>query len=1302
MRVRLMPVIFAIFIILTGCKEKTKRTLSLSLTSGETTVSADTGKVQIIAELKDENGIGIEGAVLSFETSGGTLSELIEMGNGKYSVWLIGLNNTALSPVSVTGRYENLSQTISITIVPGAPYSLDLLWEPVEVNADSGEVNFTAKIRDYNGNPVNDVEVSFTSSYGNFSEVNNSGNGEFRTSLNGLKDTSRSPVRVTCRAGSIQKVAEVKIKPGALNGFAISPVLDPQYVNEPFSVVLLAIDKNKNLVTDFTGRVNISPSDPGVAVTPSLSAPFSGGVLRQENIRISGTSSALTLRFDNGAGVYALTNPFDVINVPSVDHFTIDAIPSPQIAGEPFIIRVVARDSGNGIVANFNGTVSISDTTGTISPSLSGKFSKGVLTQDVYITKAMTGVTITVNGSTGGSGVSNAFDVNPSPMDHFEFASISSPQILNSPFSIMVTSVDAYGNIVRSFNGTVDITDTTGTIVPSTSTNFIDGALLQQVKIGKLAVQDVITVKDNAGHSGQSNPFEVATVNLDHFTISPISNPQTAGASFTIMIEAKDSTNATVTQFNGTVTLRDNTKTIEPVISKPFVSGVLIQDIKIYKAITNNTITVSWNGKTGMSNTFDVVPSSLNRFLFSQITSPIISGQPSSITIEAVDLYGNRVNYNGTVNFSDLTGTISPGTSNNFTNGILTQNITISKTIQSDIIIASDAGITGTSNAFEVKHGPLDHFSFDADPVTPGIQGISSPQRNGSPFTIRVYARDAMEQLVNDFNGTVSLTDLTGTITPVSGVFNNGILTLSVTINANRNGNTITVTDGQGHTGVSTAFDVSSGLQVLCFDIDPIGTPQIAGQPFQITVTARKSDCNGVPDNSFNGTVNLIDSSGTLKPYISGSFTNGVLNQIVTVERAGSDQITIEGAGLIFQSNPFTVLPGGLDHFTLSQITSPQQVDIPFGITVTAVDAFNNRVTGFNGTVRITDRSGSLNITSNPFIFGNLNQNVSITKVLNGDHLLIDDLSGHTGSSNAFDVVPRPLDHFAISNILSPQIEDEPISITIVAQDATGRTVTTFDGNVSFEDTTGSISPPVSDYFIGGVLTQDVKIGIPTSNTAITVSDGAGHTGQSNAFAVEPSYAGVAGYEIDLIPTPQVAGTDFTIKIRAVDSQGEVVSGFSGYVNITDSTGTITPETSGSFVNGVVSEQVRITRADKNVTIRVRDVAGNTGTSNPFNVIPGALDHFAIANIADQKVNVPFTISVTALDAYNNTVSGFNGTVNIIDLTGTIQPTTSAPFSGGILSQEVTIGAQSPADIITVVEPGSGATGTSNFFAVQP
>ncbi|HPP12572.1 MAG TPA: PQQ-binding-like beta-propeller repeat protein, partial [bacterium] len=91
------------------------------------------------------------------------------------------------------------------------------------------------------------------------------------------------------------------------------------------------------------------------------------------------------------------------------------------------------------------------------------------------------------------------------------------------------------------------------------------------------------------------------------------------------------------------------------------------------------------------------------------------------------------------------------------------------------------------------------------------VSPISSPQKTGVAFLLKITARDRSGQLYRQFNGVVSLSDLTGTISPAStGNFTEGYWEGNVTINAVKAGNVITVA-AQGKSGSSNAFDVVGG-----------------------------------------------------------------------------------------------------------------------------------------------------------------------------------------------------------------------------------------------------------------------------------------------------------------------------------------------------------------------------------------------------------------------------------------------------------------------------------------------------------
>src|SRR6185369_401552 len=88
-------------------------------------------------------------------------------------------------------------------------------------------------------------------------------------------------------------------------------------------------------------------------------------------------------------------------------------ISSPQGTGAPFNIGMTAQDQFNNTATNFSGTVNLTTTAGTISPTVSGAFAAGLRTQTVTVSATGTSRTITAT-RTGGTqtGTSNPFDVN--------------------------------------------------------------------------------------------------------------------------------------------------------------------------------------------------------------------------------------------------------------------------------------------------------------------------------------------------------------------------------------------------------------------------------------------------------------------------------------------------------------------------------------------------------------------------------------------------------------------------------------------------------------------------------------------------------------------------------------------------------------------------------------------------------------------------------------------------------------------------------------------------------------------------
>ncbi|MFC1928039.1 hypothetical protein ACFLXK_00365 [Chloroflexota bacterium] len=92
-----------------------------------------------------------------------------------------------------------------------------------------------------------------------------------------------------------------------------------------------------------------------------------------------------------------------------LDHFDFSFIEN-QAAGIPFTITITAKDSDNVTVTTYNGTNTLSDRTGTISPSQTGAFNQGVWTGNVTIDWSQYGIVINTTGD-GKQDTSNSFDI---------------------------------------------------------------------------------------------------------------------------------------------------------------------------------------------------------------------------------------------------------------------------------------------------------------------------------------------------------------------------------------------------------------------------------------------------------------------------------------------------------------------------------------------------------------------------------------------------------------------------------------------------------------------------------------------------------------------------------------------------------------------------------------------------------------------------------------------------------------------------------------------------------------------------
>ncbi|MBC7194322.1 MAG: hypothetical protein H5U37_01495, partial [Caldisericia bacterium] len=1012
----------------------------------------------------------------------------------------------------------------------------------------------------------------------------------------------------------------------------------------------------------------------------------------------------------------------------TVDHFEFSLITSPQTAGVPFTVTIYAKDSSGMVVTSFNQQVNISSspTMGVSTNPSPVVFVNGGWTGSITLNTPSTAVKlIATYGSV--TGESNVFALQGT-LNHFSFSYIPSPQKVGQSFFVEITARDGNENIVSNFIGDVSLTlNPLGPISPGTVGPFVNGKWSGYLTINSpySNVQIVATDAGGSGMAGYSNSFSVLGP-LDHYHFSPI-GPQVSGVPFTIRIEAHDSQHNLISDLNTTLTLSSSVGNIIPT-SVNLVNGVFEGNVTLDTPTPSVFITASALSKFGTSNTFSV-SAGLHHFSFDLISSPQTAGTQFFVKIYAKDSLDNLItNFNATVPISatlPANYVISP-TTVNFVNGVWNGYVTLFKAANSVQLKVEYASKYGLSNQFNVLPGPVHHFkvtSNDLDPVTGEYKPVG-PQTVGCVFNpgthpenaLRVTAKDQWDNTVTTYTGTIHFTstDPLASLPPdytfVAG--DQGTKTFGTLITMNTVGvHTITVTDTSNPSikGTSSQFTIASQT-INHFDFEIIG-PQTINNPFNITIYAK--DINGYIVSAWDNTdtwgiygggacnVNLSPLTGNILPLTTGNFVLGKWTGSVTLDTPHPNmKITAINGTITGTSNTFTCASNVLGRFEFDLI--PNQVaGVPFDITIKAVDLAGSLITTWNGTAMLTSSTGSGTISptsTTSFVNGKWTGSVTINTPNPSVQIFAEDpLTHKMGMSNIFSVFGA-LDHFTFDTISSHQIAGTSFTIKIYAKDSLNYTIPNFTDQVNLSVSDGTINPSITGYFNNGVWIGSVTLTKAGTNIKI-IAEKNGKTGESNTITVLP--AQVNNFTFSTIDA-QTVNVPFSVTIKAYDEFGNLCTNFNGSATLSAVNSTVVEPTSITFANGVWSGNVKLGAHGTDVQLKVSLATPSVNSlSNKFTVAKG-LHHFLISTIGNQNKGVSFEITVTAKDEDNSTVSSFNGTVNLTCSlgVGTFEPTTLGPFVNGTFTGNVKINKAGDSVTITVTDPISGKTGTSNAFKV--
>jgi hypothetical protein len=779
-------------------------------------------------------------------------------------------------------------------------------------------------------------------------------------------------------------------------------------------------------------------------------------------------------------------------------------------------------------------------------------------------------------------------------------------------FSITITAYDAYGNVANNYAGPAVMSDSSGSLSPTTPT-FTAGIYTGTVTIATVTTADVITVKDSSTPiTATSNSFNVVAGTLDHFVFNTIGQ-QTAGTAFSITITAKDSSGNTVTSYAGSASFTDLSDSISLKSTGMFTNGVLTATVVITKAFPSDTITATdtSKGSTGTSNTFDVVSASATQLVYTVgAAQSITTGTVSSmITVQLQDSNGNPVNAGtggitvsltatGTTTgtfWSDSGGTTKI-TSITIASGANSASFYYSDTTAgSPVLTASSAGLTSAVTTFTINSYKLVFVTGATQSLAPGQLSSAIVVERETPTGGGYFlAAGITVQLTTSSSGG-KFEDSSGTVITSITIPILGDTTASFYyVDTSTGTSTLTASSG-GYASGTTQFTIYaaafSGFKVTASGGGNIGT-QATGTPFSITVTA--IDQKGNTFSGSIGTVTLSASSGTgtISPTTTGTFTNGVWTGPVTLTAAGSISITATSSlGPTGQSNTFTVYTPAVTSFSFSTISGSKTAGTTFSVTITAKDQTGITMTSFTGSATLTETGvgagGTVSPSSVSFTNGVYTGNVYVTKA--GAGVTITATSGTaTGVSNTFTVnMGAPVGTITVAPPTASVTAGNTETYTATGTDAYGNTGT-------LTGVTWSISSGAGGSWNQGTSTY-------TSHTAsaagtpwtVTATDGTA----TGTASLTVTAGAVSQYVFGTIGT-QNSGVGFTVTITAEDQYGNTVTSDQGTQTLSGHSlggGSITP-TSITFTNGVWTNTVTITTSSQRNGVYLSVGGSNSNT----------------------------------------------------------------------------------------------------------
>jgi hypothetical protein len=1068
-------------------------------------------------------------------------------------------------------------------------------------------------------------------------------------------------------------------------------------------------------VSSFTGnvKVTLSANPGGGTLSGTTTVAAFGGVATFSSLILDKAGTGYKLSATTAGLAAATSTPFDVVpGAPMRLGFATQPTTSEAGATISPAVTVVVQDAFGNTVPDTTAltmTVAITGGSGTNGAALSGTTtvaaSAGVGTfSTLSVDKSGTGYTLTARASGAGlaDGLSAPFEIAAGAVTSLVFTvqpTLTTAGATIAP-TVRVTALDALGNRVPAFTGSVTAVITSGTgedgatLSGTTIVQAVAGiADFSTLSIDKSGIGYTLSATATGLQSATSEPFDIAVGPSAQlvFTVQP--RTSTAGVKLTpaVQVTVRDAQGNTAEEFAGNVTLAIGNDpsggTLSGTTTVAAVAGVAtFSTLSLDRVGIGYTLSAATAGLAGATSAaFDVVPSTPTKLAFTVHPGTTTAG--ATITpatrVVAQDAFGNTAtsftsNVVVTIGTNPAGGTLSGTTTVAAVAGVATfATLRIDSEGSGYTLGAASPGLAAaTSESFDIIASTPTQLAFTVQPNAATAGAVIAP-------AVEVTARDASGQKVTSFTGNVTLAITVGSGT--SGATLAGTTTVAAVagvatfsdLSIDKSGAEYTLTATGLGSETSAAFAITPGpASQLAFSVQPsTATAHVAITP-QLELTAR--DALGNRATAFAGNVTVALATNPTGAILSGTTTVAAVAGVAVFANLSLDQpgngytLAATATGLAGStSGAFDIISGTASHltFTVPPSTTMAGVSIAPAVELTARDPGGNTVTSFTGNVTLT-------ITAATGADGGTLLGVATVAAVNGVATFADlrigqaasgyrlsaTATGLSGTTSApFNVVAGLATHlrFTVDPATTPAATAITPPVQVIARDAFGNPATAFTGTVTVaigaNPAGGNLSGTTTVSAVAGIATfPDLRLDNAGSGYTLSAAS-AGLTGATSAaFSIVSSTPTQLAFTVQ--PTGATAGATLSqIVVSARDVAGNLVTTFTGNVTVALGTNaggaTLTGTTTVSAVAGAATfSSLSLDKSGSGYTL-VATAPGLAGlTSDPFTIVAGAAAQLVFSvqpRTTTAGATISPTVRVTARDVLGNPATGFAGNITI-------------------------------------------------------